>query len=241
MSRARLRRWAGAPGGAADPLIRVGVDISHGTLPIEHDDPAAGFPGGARSGRSVTTLRAPHRHPGTARRRGDSCVFHLWPDRLPGGFVGVDVFFVISGYLITVPPVLPRSSTRSPPARPVLGPPCPPSAPGAAAHAAGHRVAVMLSSPAAGGTSSSPSHRRRRATSRTGCWPLNAVDYLAADNPPSPAQHFWSFGRGAVLRRPALLLLCSGLVVGRRSGPCAAAAACVLIAVSLASSPTACT
>ena len=120
-------------------------------------------------------------------------LFHLWPNRLPGGFVGVDVFFVISGYLITSH-LCARWSTPggsrlgrfwAARARRLL--------PASLLELLVTAVAVVLLVPGSRWDQFlSEIIGVGAATCRTGCWPSNSVDYLAADNVPSPAQHFWS-------------------------------------------------
>lgn len=118
-------------------------------------------------------------------------IFHLWPNRLTGGFVGVDVFFVISGFLITqhllrdvakgtfsVISFWARRIRRLLPAS----------------------ITVLLFT-ALGIFLIAPRDLWPTWISEIGSsaayfenWALanNAVDYLAADNAASPTQHFWS-------------------------------------------------
>lgn len=119
-------------------------------------------------------------------------IFHFLPAVLPGGYIGVDVFFVISGFLITAH--LLREAEQSGTvkvatfwARRVRR-----LIPAAALVLVASAAAILLLFPVTAW---------RQNLEEIGFagfyilnWKLatNAVDYFAADNPASIAQHYWS-------------------------------------------------
>ena len=144
-------------------------------------------------------------------------VFHLWPARLPGGFVGVDVFFVISGYLIVGN--LLREATQtgrirlwrfwSRRARRLL--------PAALLVLAVSAAAVFAWIPA----NLWLQYFRETIASALYVqnWVLAAdsVDYLAQHNTASPAQHFWTLSVEEQFYIAVPLLMVLLLVISRRT------------------------
>ena len=118
-------------------------------------------------------------------------VYHLVPRQLTGGFIGVDVFFVISGFLIT------SHLLAHPPrnGRDLLafwGRRIRRLLPASLLVLASTLVASRLVAPE---TQWENTARQASAAARYVVnWLLasDSVDYLAAENAPSPVQHFWS-------------------------------------------------
>lgn len=137
-------------------------------------------------------------------------VYHYWPKLLPGGFVGVDVFFAISGFLITEH--LLREYLRAGRINVVKF--------------WARRIRRLLPASLATIAVSTlltlwlvPKNFTQQfldelfaSTFYFENWQLaaNSVDYLAADNTPSPVQHFWSLGveEQFYLIWPVVLVLC---------------------------------
>lgn len=163
-------------------------------------------------------------------------VFHLWPEVLPGGFTGVDVFFVLSGFLITDHLVrelekrgrisLPQFWARR--ARRLL--------PAAILVLIFVTAATLIWVPDT--RWSQFGSEILASTFYVENWALAAqsVDYMALSNVKSPVQHFWSLGveEQFYLVWPALLGAVWWLS-GRRGGRTMRAIVVALAAVTAAS------
>lgn len=165
-------------------------------------------------------------------------VFHIWPEWLPGGYVGVDVFFVISGYLITslLWRELDRSGRISLPqfyARRIRR-----LLPAASMTLLAVALATVIWAPQFKWREIA--HDIAASTLYVQNWRLaaNAVDYLAAEEAIGPLKHFWSLAieEQYYIVWPLMLLVAYALMpasdAGRRRGALAALAG-VLGLVSL--------
>lgn len=147
-------------------------------------------------------------------------VYHLWPNRLPGGYVGVDVFFVISGFLITGH--LLKAAERERPVPMLIGfyaRRIRRLAPAAVVVLVFVLAFTLVLLPVSSWTATGSHVLAASLFSENWFLAAQSVSYLDADATPSALQHFWSLSveEQFYIVWP-LLLLGALLVIGRRRG-----------------------
>ena len=119
-------------------------------------------------------------------------LFHLWPHQVPGGYIGVDVFFVISGYLITSHILREVDRTGSVSLAGFWARRLRRLLPASYVVLLVTAVAVLVFVPRLMWQQFFGEILAASLYVENWTLAVNSVDYLAADNAPSPAQHYWT-------------------------------------------------
>jgi peptidoglycan/LPS O-acetylase OafA/YrhL len=119
-------------------------------------------------------------------------LYHLWPNTLKGGFVGVDVFFVISGFLITGHLLREYQKTGQISLLQFWGRRAKRLVPAACVVLTVTWIASRYILPATRLADTASQIRASALYYQNWQLAWNAVDYLKSDDAASPVQHFWS-------------------------------------------------
>jgi peptidoglycan/LPS O-acetylase OafA/YrhL len=146
-------------------------------------------------------------------------VYHLWPSMLPGGFTGVDVFFVISGFLITGHLQREYAGTGTIRLVDFWGRRARRLMPAAALVLTVTWLASRLLLPATRLADTASQILASALYFQNWRLAWNAVNYLDANVPASPVQHFWSLSveEQFYLGWPLLFLLAALTALAPRS------------------------
>jgi peptidoglycan/LPS O-acetylase OafA/YrhL len=143
-------------------------------------------------------------------------LYHLWPDLLPGGYVGVDVFFVVSGFLITGQLFQEMRTTGRVGLLAFYARRIRRMLPAAFVVLACTLVVLVLVVPRVVWRENLV--QMRAASAYLINWQLahDRADYLAADSSPTLVQHYWSLAVEEQFYLVWPLLLVFALVLGTR-------------------------